>query len=92
MKCKDIPDKPILEFLYERAKENKTPCVLFNGYENSIGQSMPLNTPPKIITAKIVKLIKRKLVTGCSCGCRGDFTITTQGIDFLNNNKNKILK
>jgi hypothetical protein len=36
---------------------------------------------PKIPILKF--LIKRGLVSGCTCGCRGDFEITQKGLDFL---------
>lgn len=29
--------------------------------------------PQKVVLAKARKLIKRGLVSGCACGCRGDF-------------------
>ena len=81
--CKDVPDKPILEFLYERRKEGKVWCCWYDGFENSIGQAMPSNTPEKIIIQKMAKLIKRGFVSGCGCGCRGDYEITKKGIEWL---------
>lgn len=29
--------------------------------------------PPKVVLAKLKQLVKRKLLSGCTCGCRGDF-------------------
>ena len=29
------------------------------------------------------QLIKRELVDGCDCGCRGDFEITAKGEEWL---------
>lgn len=29
--------------------------------------------PEKVVLAKLRSLIKRKLINGCPCGCRGDF-------------------
>ena len=81
--CKDVPDRPILEFLYKRQKDGKMWCCWYDGFENSIGQSMPPNTNEKIRIRKMAKLIKRGLVSGCPCGCRGDYEITVKGIDFL---------
>jgi predicted transcriptional regulator len=37
----------------------------------------------KIIIQKMAKLIKRGLVSGCGCGCRGDYEITQKGIEWL---------
>lgn len=70
MQCKDIPTEPILEFIRTHKK-----CFLFPGFENSIGLSMPSETPEKMIRAKMAKLIKQGLVRGCACGCRGDFAL-----------------
>lgn len=86
MQCKDIPDKPILEFLLQRAKEGKMWCCWFDGFENSIGQAMPKDTPEKIRIAKMAKLIGRGLVSGCPCGCRGDYEITPKGTEWLSKN------
>jgi hypothetical protein len=32
-----------------------------------------LSMPEKIVRAKAKSLIKRGVITGCACGCRGDF-------------------
>jgi hypothetical protein len=58
-------------------------CCWYDGYENSIGQAMPPNTHEKIKIQKMAKLIKRGLVSGCGCGCRGDYEITKKGIEWL---------
>ena len=81
--CKDVPDKPILEFLYKRRKDGKVWCCWYDGFENSIGQAMPVGTPEKIRIRKMATLIKRGLVSGCGCGCRGDYEITKKGIEWL---------
>lgn len=83
--CKDVPDKPILEFLNKRRMEGKTPSFSFSGFESSIDQAMPKGAPEKIVIKKMYILIKRGLVGGCGCGCRGDFVITQKGIEWLNN-------
>lgn len=36
--------------------------------------------PPKVLLAKMKSLIKRGLVSGCACGCRGDFLLTVSGL------------
>jgi hypothetical protein len=35
--------------------------------------------PRKVLIAKLNSLIRRKLLTGCTCGCRGDFETTESG-------------
>lgn len=29
--------------------------------------------PPKVVHAKAKSLLRRKVIDGCGCGCRGDF-------------------
>lgn len=80
MQCKDIPDMPILEFLA------KNPTQWHNWYfgdEFDVRHCMPFDVPEKLRLAKMRMLIRRGLVDGCDCGCRGDFTITEQGMASL---------
>lgn len=77
MKCSDIPDEPILEFL---RKLGRTPASLYSpdtivDGKNSICHCMPPGTPEKLRLAKMRRLIKKRLVVGCPCGCRGDFLL-----------------
>ena len=77
--CKDIPDEPILQFLL-KAKGNF--CSWY-----SVRNALPENfTPKKLILAKMAQLIKRGLIDGCPCGCRGDFEITPKGEQYLSIN------
>lgn len=76
MQCKDIPDQPILDFLerldgrwatwFHPHPDMAMPTVL---------SVMPEGTTTKLAHAKMRKLIRRGLVDGCICGCRGDFVI-----------------
>lgn len=73
MQCKDIPDAPILDFV---AQHGGIGCNWFgNEFERSVTHAMPEETPPKLALAKMRQLVKRKLVEGCCCGCRGDFEL-----------------
>lgn len=31
--------------------------------------------PPKVVRAKLAALVRRGVLNGCACGCRGDFYI-----------------
>ena len=74
MQCKDIPDIPILEFLL---KNKGHWCNWYFKDQYDVRQAMPKNIPhEKLILSKMRRLIKRGLVVGCNCGCRGDFEIT----------------
>ena len=74
--CKDIPDRPILEFLLSHKGKW---CNWYFGDERDVHLAMPESTPDKLVLAKMRMLIRRGVVTGCSCGCRGDFEITEKG-------------
>lgn len=47
--------------------------------ENSVAHAMPEGTPEKLVLAKMRQMIRRGVVDGCPCGCRGDFEITAKG-------------
>lgn len=34
-----------------------------------------LGVPDKVLLAKLERLIKKGRITGCACGCRGDFEV-----------------
>jgi hypothetical protein len=71
MQAKDIPEQPILDFI---SKQNGAWCTWGNGYSMpTVQDAMPPGTPAKLQLAKMKQLIKRGLVKGCGCGCRGDF-------------------
>lgn len=77
MQRKDIPVEPILQFL---AGLDERPATWFaradgSPFDNSVLAAMPAGTPPKLALAKMRGLIRRGVVKGCPCGCRGDFTL-----------------
>lgn len=79
-KCKDIPDMPILRLLADASpwawvrRYRDVPCIL---------DAMPPGTPERLALAKMGMLMRRGLVDGCICGCRGDFSITHAGRAYL---------
>ncbi len=83
MQCKDIPDRPVLEFVGKVAPHGAT----WFGFEplppSSVLHAMPPGTPDKLALAKMRMLMRRGLVIGCGCGCRGDFELTDKGRQFL---------
>lgn len=46
---------------------------------NTVLHAMPPGTPEKLGLAKVRMLMRRGLIDGCCCGCRGDFTLTDKG-------------
>lgn len=82
LQCKHIPDRPILEFLAKRP--GRWHNWFGNEYDNSVTLAMPMNLPSKLVRAKMKRLVQRKMVNGCCCGCRGDFEISPEGQQWLN--------
>ncbi len=54
------------------------------GGSHCVQRAMPVGLPEKLVLSKMRRLIKRGLVDGCPCGCRGDYEITQKGLEFLN--------
>jgi hypothetical protein len=70
VKASDIPDKAILDVI------DAMPVTQY-GYKRwalvrDLEAVLP-EYPRKVILAKCRSLIKRKIIDGCTCGCRGDF-------------------
>jgi hypothetical protein len=47
--------------------------------ENSVVRAMPEGVTGKLALAKMKAMVRKGLVSGCPCGCRGDFEITDKG-------------
>ena len=85
MQAKDIPEGPLLDWLARQdmpatwwETRQKNVCgngflVVNDGLAPTVLEAMPAGTPPKVALAKMRSLIRRGLVEGCGCGCRGDF-------------------
>lgn len=88
MKSSEIPNEPILKFL---AKHKGKWCTWgpFVGSLPTVTDVMPPDTPRKVALTKMKALIRRGLVKGCGCGCRGDFEITAKGEAVLADKGNK---
>lgn len=82
MNCKDIPDEPILQFLagpFDNWPVAGKATWFGSDCPNSVTHAMPPGTPPKQALAKMASMIRRGLVEGCTCGCRGDFRLAERG-------------
>ena len=87
MQCKDIPDAPIIEFLRQNCGPYKW-ATWGNGYSMpTVQDAMPAGTPPKLQLAKMRMLIRRGIVRGCPCGCRGDFYLAESETGGINETK-----
>lgn len=87
VRCSQIDDRAILEFLALHQGEWST---WGNGHSMpTVRDAMPLGVPEKLQLAKMRRLIKRDLVGGCVCGCRGDFEITDKGLAYIGQPRTK---
>lgn len=88
IQAKHVNKLPILEFL---AGLDQWACIFNTGagenrdelFDNSVWHAIPKEVPYKVGRAVMANLIKRGLVNGCTCGCRGDFEITDKGREVL---------
>jgi hypothetical protein len=76
LQAKDLPDTPILRRLLAINRTLSLNGCLFNGFDNTVIPDVPF----RLARAKMDSLVRRGYVSGCTCGCRGDFTITDLGI------------
>lgn len=74
MKASDLPDRAMLAVVAALTQEHEHATV-------TIWKVCEIffNVPPKVVHAKLRRLIRRGLVDGCYCGCRGDFSLTVNG-------------
>lgn len=77
VKAADIADEIFLQTVLDVFEAE-------NGWTNirHLRERIP-GFPEKVIRAKARQLIKRNWLSGCTCGCRGDFELHPEGMDFL---------
>lgn len=87
MKCSDIPDELILNYL---AQHQGRWTMLFNvKFSTWVDDALveanifPDGVNYKLALAKMRQLYKRGLVGGCPCSCRGDWEITDKGLKLI---------
>ena len=87
-KCADIPDLTVLRAV-ERLSRTDWPIT--GGAPRGetrwvmrwdLDEAFPA-VPRRLMFAKCNRLIARGLLTGCTCGCRGDYELTDLGRDLL---------
>lgn len=88
-----ISDQAILNYLADR--QGEWTSLWFRYFETkdpNIGDvhyAMPKGTTEKVARAKMKSLYRRKLIGGCTCGCRGDFEITDKGLKLIGRERTK---
>lgn len=60
-----------------------SPWVMRGEVSEELERVTGIKWPWKVELAKFRQLEKRKLLDGCSCGCRGDIQITVKGAECL---------
>ena len=89
MQAKDIPDALFLEYLatlqghWTMLWGDNSVSTWVDGKLVERKDLFPLGTPHKVVRAKVRSLVRRKLMGGCDCGCRGDFEITDKGLALI---------
>ena len=73
MQAKDIDATQLLDTIYRIAVRQQR---WVNRWE--LAEAYP-DVPPKVLMAKCQRLIHADKLNGCTCGCRGDFTLTGDG-------------
>lgn len=68
--AKDIDDDTMLDAIRKAREISGISWAFFW----DIAPSFP-DLPEKVVRAKLAGLIRRGIVHGCTCGCRGDFEI-----------------
>lgn len=100
MQAKDIPDLLLLQAIDSLSRQVRMAgdfTALVGDDYTAVGMVDPHwvftwdlekelpEYPWKVLLAKCRKLIKRGLLDGCTCGCRGDFVLTPEGIGLIRN-------
>lgn len=87
LQVKDIETLPILRVILECRDGVGMELGLNWGVsqpQRSVRGAFPEGCPDRLILAKMRRLIERGLVSGCACGCRGDFKLTGKGAAMAN--------
>ncbi len=70
---KDISDISVLNAIKKTTAEHGGMWSCLGHVQEELAQF-----PERVVLAKLKSMIKRKLIDGCACGCRGEFTINPQ--------------
>jgi hypothetical protein len=77
MKASDVADSVFLGVVEDVRRHDRRWTLCWD-----LEAALP-GIPPKVLRAKARALIRRGLLTGCTCGCRGDYELTAKGDRFL---------
>ena len=74
MKAADIPDEVFVDAVRAHGYGGSRWAQCWDVYP-AISEALGVDVPAKVCQAKARKLIRRGVINGCACGCRGDFTV-----------------
>lgn len=81
IQAKDVPERDLLEAV---RRKNETPIAGVTGYGACWWVlADELGFPERVVLARLRAFLRRGLVTGCDCSCRGDFRLTEAGREAL---------
>lgn len=90
MQAKDLDDRLVLATIHRLAMAPRShahrepPHWVF---VSDLSRALDLDDKGRLLLAKCEALIRRRLLDGCACGCRGDFELTQAGLDLLHASK-----
>lgn len=70
VQAKHIPDGVALLAVYLAGRDRPAQWASRSEVEDQLH-----TYPPKVVLAKMRALLKKGLISGCGCGCRGDFVV-----------------
>lgn len=88
IQAKDLPDRDVLALVLAISmgeKPRQYPDIPMRKgptewvFTSDLALHLSEHIPWKVVLAKLRALVKRKLLDGCACGCRGDFWVTPAG-------------
>jgi hypothetical protein len=91
VKASDISDIEMLQLIRQEQIEKKAerPVWADEPVETvwtctwTLAAKLAPTYPEKVVAAKLRKLLKKKMIDGCPCGCRGDWTVLPKGEEIL---------
>lgn len=92
--AKDIDDKFLLEAVWyvQNQRTDRTGLrwshVPHWAIRWDVERLLPV-FPERVIQRKAAALMARGLMQGCTCGCRGDYELTKEGLVFLRSHPHK---
>lgn len=78
-----IEEEPILRFLLDVVRKGGAWATHLPRDEFNIQKAVPDWVSDRLFEVKALDMARRGLIDCCLCGCRGDYQITTRGLETL---------